>query len=69
VAKAIRDGVVVAQVDHEKGEMMSKETGDVYSTGEPLKEFDRRINFLLELRNQSVKVSLHPFLTAIWYYD
>lgn len=60
VAKAIRDGVVVARIDHEKGEMRSKETGDVYSTGEPLKEFDRRIQFLLELRNQSVKVRLFP---------
>lgn len=56
VAKAIRDGVVVAKVDHEKGEMTSRETGDVYSTGEPMKEFDRRIGFLLDLYNQSVKV-------------
>lgn len=56
VAKAIRDGVVVAQIDHEKGEMTSRETSDVYSTGEPMKEFDRRIGFLLDLYNQSVKV-------------
>lgn len=56
VAKAIRDGVVVARVDHEKGEMTSREGGDVYSTGEPMREFDRRIGFLLELYNQSVKV-------------
>ena len=55
VAKAIRDGVVVAQIDHEKGEMTSRETSDVYSTGEPMKEFDRRIGFLLDLYNQSVK--------------
>ena len=56
VAKAIRDGVVLAQIDHEKGEMTSRETSDVYSTGEPMKEFDRRIGFLLDLYNQSVKV-------------
>ena len=62
VAKAIRDGVVVAQIDHEKGEMTSRETSDVYSTGEPMKEFDRRIGFLLDLYNQSVKVrSAGPF--------
>ncbi|GAA6063121.1 hypothetical protein JCM10212_002324 [Sporobolomyces blumeae] len=60
VAKAIRDGVVVAKVDHEKGEMTSKESGDVYSTGEPMREFDRRISFLLELRNQSVKAMRYP---------
>jgi 26S proteasome regulatory subunit N3 len=56
VAKAIRDGVVNAKVDHEKGEMRSEESGDVYATGEPVREFDRRIQFLLELHNQSVKV-------------
>ncbi|GAA5989570.1 hypothetical protein JCM10908_000533 [Rhodotorula pacifica] len=60
VAKAIRDGVVVAKVDHEKGEMTSAETGDVYSTGEPMKEFDRRIGFLLDLYNQSVKAMRYP---------
>ncbi|GAA6020952.1 hypothetical protein JCM11491_001560 [Sporobolomyces phaffii] len=60
VAKAIRDGVVVARIDHERGEMTSKEAGDVYATGEPLKEFDRRIQFLLELRNQSVKAMRYP---------
>ncbi|GAA6021419.1 hypothetical protein JCM10207_004727 [Rhodosporidiobolus poonsookiae] len=60
VAKAIRDGVVVARIDHEKGEMASRETGDVYATGEPMKEFDRRIGFLLELYNQSVKSMRYP---------
>lgn len=56
VAKAIRDGVVQARIDHDKGEMTSREAGDVYSTGEPVREFDRRIGFLLDLYNQSVKV-------------
>ncbi|BGP32003.1 26S proteasome non-ATPase regulatory subunit [Rhodotorula toruloides] len=60
VAKAIRDGVVVAKVDHEKGEMTSRETGDIYSTGEPMREFDRRIGFLLDLYNQSVKSMRYP---------
>jgi hypothetical protein len=32
--------------------MTSRETSDVYSTGEPMKEFDRRIGFLLDLYNQ-----------------
>ncbi|GAA5861728.1 hypothetical protein JCM3774_002687 [Rhodotorula dairenensis] len=60
VAKAIRDGVVVARIDHERGEMTSRESGDVYSTGEPMKEFDRRIGFLLDLYNQSVKSMRYP---------
>lgn len=60
VAKAIRDGVVQARIDHDKGEMTSREAGDVYSTGEPVREFDRRIGFLLDLYNQSVKVRSLP---------
>lgn len=57
VAKAIRDGVIIATVDHEKGYMMSREVGDVYATNEPMEAFDTRIKFLLELHQKSVKVS------------
>jgi 26S proteasome regulatory subunit N3 len=56
VAKAIRDGVVEANLDHEKGYMMSSEVKDVYSTAEPMRAFDERIRFCLDLRNSSVKV-------------
>lgn len=67
VAKAIRDGVIDATVDHEKGFMQSREAGDVYATSEPQMAFDTRIKFLLELHNQSVKVrfdSLVPSISA-----
>lgn len=37
--------------------MQSKKLGDVYATNEPQIAFDTRIKFLLELHNQSVKVS------------
>ncbi|ORY92724.1 proteasome regulatory subunit C-terminal-domain-containing protein [Leucosporidium creatinivorum] len=60
VAKAIRDGVIDATVDHEKGFMQSRETGDVYATNEPQQAFDTRIKFLLELHNQSVKAMRYP---------
>lgn len=56
VAKAIRDGVIEAVIDHEHGFMKSKESSDVYATNEPQVAFDTRIKFLLELHNQSVKV-------------
>ena len=32
VAKAIRDGVIEAELDHDQGIMQSKDTSDVYST-------------------------------------
>ncbi|KAL8277030.1 hypothetical protein RQP46_010564 [Phenoliferia psychrophenolica] len=60
VAKAIRDGVIDAVVDHEQGFMRSKEVGDVYATSEPQVAFDTRIKFLLELHNQSVKAMRYP---------
>lgn len=39
VAKAIRDGVIEATLDHENGYMKSKDVGDVYATREPGKPF------------------------------
>ncbi|KAK4056870.1 26S proteasome non-ATPase regulatory subunit [Microbotryomycetes sp. JL221] len=63
VAKAIRDGVIEATIDHEKGYMQSKETGDVYQTNEPQQAFDTRIKFLLDLHNQSVKAMRYPLNT------
>lgn len=56
VAKAVRDGVIDAGLDHEAGCMVSSEVLDVYSSAEPQREFDERIRFCLELRAQSVKV-------------
>ena len=58
VAKAIRDGVIEATLDHEKGYMKSKDVGDVYATREPGDAFHERIRACLTLHDESVKVSL-----------
>ncbi|XP_076437108.1 putative 26S proteasome non-ATPase regulatory subunit 3 isoform X2 [Babylonia areolata] len=60
VAKAIRDGVIEATIDHEKGYVQSKETSDIYSTGEPMAAFHQRISFCLDIHNQSVKAMRFP---------
>jgi len=60
VAKAIRDGVIEAVLDHEKGWMQSKDTSDVYSTKEPQLAFNQRIEFCLDLHNHSVKAMRFP---------
>ncbi|CAO1614523.1 unnamed protein product [Jaminaea pallidilutea] len=60
VAKAIRDGVIEAKVDHEKGWMISQERADVYSTEEPRRMFETRIEWCLGLRNESVKAMRYP---------
>ncbi|KAI8837832.1 proteasome regulatory subunit C-terminal-domain-containing protein [Chytridium lagenaria] len=61
VAKAIRDGVIDATIDHENGYMKSKENVDIYSTTEPQGAFHQRISFCLNLHNESVKAMRFPF--------
>ena len=61
VAKAIRDGVIEASIDHEHGFMKSKELGDVYATREPGEAFHDRIRACLGLHDESVKVYWHRF--------
>lgn len=65
VAKAIRDGVIEATLDHEKGFMKSKDVGDIYATREPGEAFHERIRACLGLHDESVKVGL---LVHIYMY-
>jgi 26S proteasome regulatory subunit N3 len=60
VAKAIRDGVIEASLDHERGFMKSKDVGDVYATSEPGEAFHERIQACLALHDESVKVRAIP---------
>ncbi|EGD81381.1 proteasome 26S non-ATPase subunit 3 [Salpingoeca rosetta] len=60
VAKAIKDGVIDATIDHSAGTVTSKEVVDVYSTNEPQEAFHRRIAFCLKLHNESVKAMRYP---------
>merc|ERR1712173_561825 len=60
VAKAIRDGVIEAELDHEQGIMQSKDTSDLYSTREPQIAFNQRIEFCLDLHNHSVRAMRFP---------
>ncbi|CAN1276413.1 Probable 26S proteasome non-ATPase regulatory subunit 3 [Linum perenne] len=60
VAKAIRDGAIDATLDHSKGWMVSKETGDIYSTNEPQMAFNSRIAFCLNMHNEAVRALRFP---------
>uniref|UniRef100_A0A3Q4HV35 26S proteasome regulatory subunit RPN3 n=1 Tax=Neolamprologus brichardi TaxID=32507 RepID=A0A3Q4HV35_NEOBR len=60
VAKAIRDGVIEASINHEKGFVQSKETMDIYGTREPQLAFHQRISFCLDIHNMSVKAMRFP---------
>lgn len=55
IAKAIRDGVIDATIDHQHGYMQSNEVLDVYSTVQPQETFHDRIKFCITLHNDSVK--------------
>ncbi|OKL63097.1 hypothetical protein UA08_02009 [Talaromyces atroroseus] len=60
VAKAIRDGVIDATLDHEQGFMKSKDAGDIYLTSEPGEAFHARIQACLSLHDESVKAMRFP---------
>lgn len=59
-AKAIRDGVIEAKINHEGGFLQSKETTDIYCTAEPQAAFHQRIAFCLDIYNQSIKAMRFP---------
>lgn len=60
IAKAIRDSVIEATINHAKGYMQSKDNIDIYSTREPQAAFHQRIHFCLDIHNQSVKAMRYP---------
>lgn len=61
VAKAIRDGVIEATLDHEHGYMKSKDVGDIYGSQEPFDAYSSRIRACLALHDESVKVNYYPY--------
>lgn len=59
-AKAIRDGVIDAEIDHEKKWMTSKELSNIYVTTEPQQAFHKRITFCMDVHNEAVKSMQYP---------
>ncbi len=60
VAKAIRDGVVEATIDHSGKFMQSSEGTKLYSTTAPYEQFHKRIEFCLNIRNDAVRAMRFP---------
>ena len=69
VAKAIRDGGISAQLDHETGIITCSSVSDVYSTDEPLNAFHARIAFCLDIHNESYKAIRHDPRKKTWNED
>ncbi len=59
-AKAIRDGVIEATLDHQNGHMVTNPQRDAYSTTEPSEAFHARIEALLGLRDECVMAMRYP---------
>lgn len=59
-AKAIRDGVIEAKLDHDSGSLSSHEVLDLYGTEEPQRAFHKRIAFCLDVHNEAVKSMRYP---------
>jgi len=55
IAKAIRDKIIDATINHEEGYVQSNTLTDVYSTVDPQQEFSERIKFCLQIHNDAVK--------------
>jgi len=60
VAKAVRDCVIEATIDHDNSYVQSKDSTDIYSTREPMAAFHQRISFCLDIHNNSVKAMRFP---------
>lgn len=59
-AKAIRDGVIEASLDHQNGHMVTVPQKDAYSTTEPSDAFHARISALLGMRDECVMAMRYP---------
>lgn len=59
-AKAIRDGVIEAKLDHDNSWLCSQEIENLYGTEEPQKAFHKRIAFCLDVHNEAVKSMRYP---------
>ena len=60
VAKAIRDGVIDATLDHGAQELRSNENVDIYATTEPQELYHKRIQFCLNIHNEAVQAMSYP---------
>ena len=60
VAKAIRDGVIDAVINHDQGFMQSRQVNDVYTSNDPQHILNKRIKFCMDLHSDAVKALEYP---------
>lgn len=60
VAKAIRDGVIDAVINHDEGFMQSREQNDIYESNDPQNLLNKRIKFCMDMHQDAVKALEYP---------
>ena len=60
MAKAIRDGVIDAVINHDDGFMQSREVTDIYSSNDPQNMLNKRFKYCMDLHNDAVKALEYP---------
>lgn len=60
VAKAIRDGVIDAILDHDLQVMRSRDTHDIYTSNDPQNIYNKRIKFCMDLHSDAMKAMEFP---------
>ncbi len=60
VAKAIKDGVIDASIDHAGGYMQSRVARDMYETDEPQNQFHKRVQHCTQMYNETVRAMRYP---------
>ncbi len=60
VAKAIRDGVIEAVLDHDAGVMKSKDTHDIYTSNDPQNIYHKRTKFCMDLHSDAMRALEFP---------
>lgn len=60
VAKAIRDGVIDAKINHEESYMQSNKLLDVYASNDPQNILHKRIKFCMDTHQHAVKALSYP---------
>lgn len=69
VAKAIRDGVMNAVIDHSAQSVTLKEREDLYATQDPENAFRRRIEFCFNVHNAATKALQYPLSQVTTYEE
>lgn len=60
MAKAIRDGVVTGEINHEQQYVIIKEHKNVYMTDGPQQALDKRIKYCLDLYQSIQRAITYP---------